>query len=98
MFLTVIMPVGSAEYLGEECRQHTASTRCGPCESIYTIGLVPEPRDCITLVPRGLPSMFVFYDGVFYYYFDDIKGSYAELRRVEHIEDASLFQFVGFLS
>ncbi|KAJ6094078.1 hypothetical protein N7467_002923 [Penicillium canescens] len=98
MFLTVIMPAGCAEYLDEECRQHTASTRCPGCERNYTIGFVSEPRDCITLVPRGLPSMFVFYDGVFYYHFDAIKGSYAELERVERIEDASLFQFVGFLS
>ncbi|KAJ5605971.1 hypothetical protein N7510_008752 [Penicillium lagena] len=42
--------------------------------------------------------MFVSYDVVFYYYFDAIKASYAELVRVERIEDASLFQFVGFLS
>ena len=98
MFLTVVMPAECAEYLAEECRQHTASTRCPRCERNYTIGFVSEPRDCITLVPRGLPSMFVFYDGVFYYHFDAIKGSYAELARVERIEDASLFQFVGFLS
>lgn len=98
MFLTVTMPAECAGYLDEECRQHTASTRCPRCERNYTIGFVSEPRDCITLVPRGLPSMFVFYDGVFYYYFDAIKGSYAELERVERIEDASLFQFVGFLS
>ncbi|KAJ5815211.1 hypothetical protein N7474_006988 [Penicillium riverlandense] len=98
MFMTVIMPTGCAEYLKEECGQHTASTRCPRCERNYTIGFVSEPRDCITLVSRGLPSMFVFHDGVFYYYFGALNGSYAELERVERIEDASLFQFVGFLS
>jgi len=97
-FLTVIMPSECAEYLDEACRLHTASSRCTRCEKQYTIGFASEPRDCLTLVPRGLPSMFVFYDGVFYYYFDALRGSYAELKRVERVEDASLFQFVAFLS
>lgn len=98
MFLTVVLPAECAQYLDQECRQHTASTRCLRCERNYTIGFDSEPRDCIALVPRGLSSMFAFYDGVFYYHFDAVRGSYAELRRVEHVEDASLFQFVSFLS
>lgn len=97
MFLTVIMSPGSADYLNEECRHHNASSRCPRCMDLYTIGFHSEPRDCITLVPRGLPSMFALYDGIFYYRVDVVKGSYAELDRVERIEDASLFQFVGFL-
>lgn len=97
-FLTVKIPADLVKYAEEECRQHTASTRCSRCDRTYTIGFVSEPRDCITLVPHGLPSMFVFYDGVFYYPFDVLKASYADLRRVERIEDASLFQFVSVLS
>lgn len=95
MFLTAMIPADLVEYVKEECRQHTASTRCLRCDRTYTLGFVSEPRDCITLVPRGLPSMFVFYDGVFYYRFEALKASYADLRRVGRMEDASLFQFVS---
>jgi hypothetical protein len=39
--------------------------------------------------------MFVLYDGVCYYRVDAIKASYADVNRVESIEEASLFQFVA---
>ncbi|KAJ5918309.1 hypothetical protein N7454_010684 [Penicillium verhagenii] len=95
MFLTVMSPAQTAEYLRDECRQHTATTRCSHCEGGYAIGFVSEPHDNLTLVTRGLPSMFVFCDGVFYYQFQALTASYAALNRVQRIEDASLFQFVS---
>ncbi|KAJ5767047.1 uncharacterized protein N7511_004663 [Penicillium nucicola] len=98
MFLSVVMPTNTTECRDEKCQQHTASTRCPQCQRRYTMGFVSEPRDCITLIPRGLPSMFVFFDSIYYYHLDALRGSYAELVRVERIEDASLFQFVSFLS
>jgi hypothetical protein len=39
--------------------------------------------------------MFVLNDGLFYYKVNVLKGSYAELQRVEGIDEASLFQFVA---
>ena len=94
-FLTVMIEPEVAEYLKEECRQHNALSRCPRCMNCYTVGFHPEPQDCFTLIPRGLPSMFVLYDGAFYYRAKVLKAGYAMLERKEQIEDASLFQFVG---
>lgn len=98
MFLTFMMPTQEIEHLPEECQQHTAPTRCSHCDRRYTMGFVSKPCDYLTLVPRGLPSMFVFYDSVFYYQFQALTASYAMLNRVERIEDASLFQFISSIS
>lgn len=94
-YLTVMMDAEIAENLSEDCKQHTRLSRCSRCMRCYTIGFSPEPQECLSLVPKGLSSMFAFYDGLCYYQFNALKGSYAELMRVENIDDASCFQFVG---
>lgn len=93
-FLTV-MPPDNFGYLGKECRQHNALSRCLRCMHSYSVGFHSKPQDCFTLIPRGLPSMFVLHDGAYYYRINVLKSSYADLLRVEQIEEASLFQFVG---
>jgi hypothetical protein len=47
------------------------------------------------LIPKGLPSMFVFHDGIFYYRVDAIRGSCAMVVRVENKDDATVFLFVA---
>lgn len=94
-YLTVTMDPDVASCLPEECKQHTSLTRCSECMEQYNIGFSSEPQECFSLVPKGLASMYALYDGLCYYQFAAYKGSYAELRRVESIEAASPFQFVG---
>jgi hypothetical protein len=95
MYLTVLMEDDLVPYLKEECRQHSRANSCTDCSTWYSLGFRPEPDDCLALIPRGLPTMFVLYDGAFYYSMNVLKASYAETKRVKHIEEASLFQFVG---
>ncbi|CAI7630549.1 unnamed protein product [Penicillium palitans] len=78
-YLVVMMEPDVAAYLNEGCKQHTRS----------------EPQEGFVLVPNGLPSMFALSDGIFYYKVNVLKGSYAEVARVEDIDDASPFQFVA---
>ncbi|OQE81454.1 hypothetical protein PENNAL_c0041G07014 [Penicillium nalgiovense] len=78
-YLVVMIEPSVAAYLDEGCKQHTSS----------------EPQEGFLLVPRGLSTMFVVNDGLFYYKVNVLKGSYAEVERVEDIDDASLFQFVA---
>lgn len=88
-YLTPMMEDSLASHLDEGCKQHTKFSQCSSCKRWYTLGFSAEPQDCLSLVPMGLPSMFVFYDGLFYY-------KVAErIVRVEGIDDASIFQFVG---
>lgn len=88
-YLTAMMEDSLASHLDEGCKQHTKFSQCSHCKGWYTLGFSVEPQECLSLVPRGLPSMFVLYDGLFYY-------KVAErIIRVEKIDDASLFQFVG---
>lgn len=94
-FLTVMMDSEVAEYLDEACKQHTRLTRCSSCMGCYSVGFSSEPQECFSLVPNGLPSMYALYDGLCYYNFNALKGSYAELQRVESIDEATPFQFVG---
>lgn len=94
-YLGVTMNAEMAEYLPEECREHNAFGRCAHCMGWYSIGSASGPQKGFTLVPSGLPSMFLLYDGVCYYQFNVIKASFANLTRVENIEAASLFQFVS---
>lgn len=61
----------------------------------YTIGYGSEPQEGFLLVPKGLSTMFALNDGLFYYKVNVLKASYAEVQRVEDIDDASLFQFVA---
>ncbi|PKX88744.1 uncharacterized protein P174DRAFT_446248 [Aspergillus novofumigatus IBT 16806] len=95
MYLTVVMEDDLLPYLKEECRQHSRVSSCAHCSTWYSLGFRPEPDDCLALIPHGLPSMFVLHDGAFYYSMNVLKASYAETERVKHIEEASLFQFVG---
>jgi hypothetical protein len=95
MYLTVFMEEDLLPYLKEECRQHSRVSSCADCSTWYSLGFRSEPDDCLAMIPRGLQSMFVLYDGVFYYSVNILKASYAETKRVKHIEEASLFQFVG---
>ncbi|RHZ48887.1 uncharacterized protein CDV56_105217 [Aspergillus thermomutatus] len=95
MYLTVFMEDDLVPYLKEECRQHSRVSSCAHCSTWYSLGFHSEPDDCLALIPRGLPSMFVLHDGAFYYSVNVLKASYAETKRVKHIEEASLFQFVG---
>ncbi|KAF7164133.1 hypothetical protein CNMCM5623_008823 [Aspergillus felis] len=95
MYLTVLMEDDLVQHLKEKCRQHSRVSSCADCSTWYSLGFRAEPDDCLALVPRGLPSMFVLYDGAFYYRMNILKASYAETLRVEHIEEASLFQLVG---
>lgn len=94
-FLSITLGPNMAEHLPEGCRQHNAWSKCPKCAHWYSLGFQPEPKDCFTLIPRGLPSMFVLYDGAYYYRVSVLKSSYATPVRVERIEDASLFQFVS---
>ncbi|KAJ5481630.1 hypothetical protein N7475_000442 [Penicillium sp. IBT 31633x] len=94
-YLVVMMEADVAAYLDEKCKQHTKFDRCSRCMLHYTIGYSSEPEEGFLLVPRGLPSMFVLNDGLFYYRVNVLKGSYAEVQRVEDINNASLFQFVA---
>ncbi|KAJ5115861.1 hypothetical protein N7456_000209 [Penicillium angulare] len=94
-YLTVMMDGEVAQYLDEACKQHTRFTRCSRCMRCWSVGFSSEPEECFSLVPKGLPSMFALYDGLCYYRFNALKGSYAELERVESIDRASIFQFVG---
>lgn len=88
-YLTAMMEASLASHLDEGCKQHTKLSQCSSCKAWYTLGFSVEPQDCLSLVPKGLPSMFVLYDGLFYY-------KVAErIVRVEDIDDASLFQFVA---
>ncbi|KAJ5940122.1 hypothetical protein N7516_000290 [Penicillium verrucosum] len=50
----------------------------------HTIGYSSEPHEGFVLVPKGLPSIV-----------NALKGSYAEVERLEDIDDASPFQFVA---
>lgn len=95
MYLTVLIQDDLVRYLKEECRQHSRVSSCAHCSTWYSLGFRPEPDDYLALIPRGLPSMFVLHDGAFYYSVNVLKASYAETKRVKHIEEASLFQFVG---
>ncbi|KUL87860.1 hypothetical protein ZTR_03198 [Talaromyces verruculosus] len=95
MFLSVTLGPDMAEYLPEGCRQHNAWSKCLECANWYSLGFQSMPEDCFTLIPRGLPSMFVLYDGAYYHRVSVLKASYARTERVELIEDASLFQFVS---
>ncbi|KAF4186333.1 hypothetical protein CNMCM7927_005567 [Aspergillus lentulus] len=95
MYLTVVMEDDLVPYLKEECRQHSRVSSCAHCSTWYSLGFRAEPEDCLALIPHGLPSMFVLHDGAFYYRMNVLKASYAEPERVKHIEEASLFQFVG---
>lgn len=94
-FLSITMAPDKAEYLPEECRQHNAWSKCEKCARWYGLGFQSDPEDCFTLIPRGLPSMFVLHDGAYYHRVSVLKASYATTERVERIEDASLFQFVS---
>lgn len=94
-YLTVMMDAEVAAYLDEGCKEHTRLSRCSRCTRCYTIGFSSQPEECLSLVPRGLPTMFVLYDGLFYYTVDALKASYASVRRVEDIDEATLFQFVA---
>ncbi|KAJ5242235.1 uncharacterized protein N7469_000562 [Penicillium citrinum] len=88
-YMTAMMEDSLASHLDEGCKQHTKFSQCSHCKGWYTLGFSVEPQECLSMVPRGLPSMFVLYDGLFYY-------KVAErIIRVEKIDDASLFQFVG---
>ncbi|CAG7938698.1 unnamed protein product [Penicillium nalgiovense] len=94
-YLVVMIEPSVAAYLDEGCKQHTRFDRCSSCMLHYTIGYSSEPQEGFLLVPRGLSTMFVVNDGLFYYKVNVLKGSYAEVERVEDIDDASLFQFVA---
>lgn len=95
-FLGVMMSPNCFDYMDQECQQqHNASSRCSRCMGNYSIGYHSDPQDCFTLIPRGLPSMFVLYDGAYYYGVDVLKSSFAAVNRVERIEEATTFQFVG---
>lgn len=94
-YLTVMMDAEVAACLDEGCKEHTRSNRCSSCMRCYTIGFTSQPEECLSLVPRGLPTMFVLYDGLCYYRVDALKASYASVTRVEDIDDATLFQFVA---
>ncbi|CAI7587436.1 unnamed protein product [Penicillium pancosmium] len=84
-YLTAMMEADLFEHLDEGCKQHTKSSQCPRCMRWYTLGFSVEPQD----FPKGLTSMFVLYDGLFYY-------KVAErIVRVDDIDDASIFQFVG---
>lgn len=88
-YLTPTMEDSLASHLPEDCKQHTKFSQCPSCKGWYTLGFSVEPQEDLYLVPRGLPSMFALYDGLFYY-------KVAErILRVEDIGHASLFQFVG---
>ncbi|KGO69162.1 hypothetical protein PITC_095750 [Penicillium italicum] len=78
-YLVVMMEPIVAAYLDEDCKQHTSS----------------EPQEGFVLVPKGLPSMFAVNDGFFYYKLNVLRGSYAEVERVEDIDNATPFQFVA---
>lgn len=94
-YLVVMMEPDVAACLNEGCKQHTRFDRCAHCMLHYTIGYSSEPHEGFVLVPKGLPSMFALSDGIFYYRVNVLKGSYAEVERVEDIDDASPFQFVA---
>lgn len=94
-YLVVMMEPDVAAYLKEGCKQHTRFDRCSRCMLHYTIGYSSEPHESFVLVPKGLPSMFALSDGIFYYRVNVLKGSYAEVERVEDIDSASPFQFVA---
>ncbi|EEA21246.1 hypothetical protein TMatcc_009348 [Talaromyces marneffei ATCC 18224] len=94
-FLTVTLRPDTTEYLPEACRQHNAWSKCPKCAHWYSLGFQSVADNCFTLIPRGLPSMFVLYDGAYYHRVSVLKASYATTDRVERIEDASLFQFVS---
>ncbi|KAJ5796245.1 uncharacterized protein N7518_004785 [Penicillium psychrosexuale] len=94
-YLVVLMEPSIAAYLDEGCKGHTRFDRCSRCKLHYTIGYSSEPDGGLFLIPKGLPSMFVLNDGLFYYKVDVLKGSYSEVKRVEDIDDASFFQFVA---
>lgn len=94
-YLTVTMDAEVAAYLNEGCKEHTRLSPCSRCMRCYSIGFTSEPEECLSLVPRGLTTMFVLYDGLCYYGVDALKGSFATVVRVQDIQDATLFQFVG---
>lgn len=94
-YLTVMMDAEVAAYLDEGCKEHTRLSQCPRCTRCYTIGFSSQPEECLSLVPKGLPTMFVLYDGLCYYRVDALKGSFATVVRVHDIDDATLFQFVG---
>lgn len=94
-YLSVTMDAEVAEYLDESCRQHTWRDQCSRCSECYSLGFSSEPQECLSLVPTGLPSMFVFYDGVYYYQVSALKGSFATVVRVESMDAATVFQFVA---
>jgi hypothetical protein len=88
-YLTAMMEADLATHLDESCKQHTKFSQCSRCMGWYTLGFSIEPQECLSLVPRGLPSMFALYDGFSFY-------KVAErIVRVQDIEDASVFQFVA---
>ncbi|KAL5365172.1 hypothetical protein BJX96DRAFT_8074 [Aspergillus floccosus] len=94
-YLTVMMDAGVAEYLDESCRQHTWRDQCPRCTRCYSLGFSSEPQECLSLVPTGLPSMFVLYDGLSYYQVSALKGSFATVVRVDSMTAATVFQFVA---
>lgn len=94
-YLVVMMEPSVAAYLDQGCKQHTRFDRCSSCMLHYTIGYSSEPQEGFLLVPKGLSTTFVLNDGLFYYKVNVFKGSYAEVQRVEDIDDATLFQFVA---
>jgi hypothetical protein len=73
----VPMDAEIAAYLNEGCKEHTRLGRCSRCKRSYTIGLTSQPEECLSLVPRVLPTMFAFYDRLCYYRVDALKGSYV---------------------
>jgi hypothetical protein len=80
-----MMEASLTSHLDESCKQYTKFSHCSYCKGWYTLGVSVEPQECLSLVPKGLPSMFVLYDGLFYY-------KVAErIVRVDDIDDASLF-------
>ncbi|PYH77019.1 hypothetical protein BO82DRAFT_406630 [Aspergillus uvarum CBS 121591] len=67
---------------------------------VVTMGLADylEPADddgALMLIPRGLPSMFVLWDGDWYYAVNYLEASFSLTERVRTIKEAAVFQSVG---
>ncbi|PYI35973.1 hypothetical protein BP00DRAFT_301599, partial [Aspergillus indologenus CBS 114.80] len=93
----LVVTMGLADYLEGECLDHTMRSACETCEEWYPLGFSEEPADddgALMLVPRGLPRMFVLWDGDWYYATNHLKASFSLTERVRTIEEAALFQFV----